>query len=65
MNATYKITQWFNETGRRAGWLISDANGAMVDIWPTKKQAQEWVRKNTVRMPTDEQFLAALGPCGK
>lgn len=29
----------------------------------TKRDALAWIAKN--KMPTDAQFLAALGPCGK
>lgn len=58
----YTIEKWFNEAGRFDGWLVSDANGTMIDIWPTKKQAQDWVARASgqpMKNPRPRKYASA------
>lgn len=47
----YVILPYYNADGKRIGWAIWWAEREIVDVWPTKKQAQEWVSRASDATP--------------
>lgn len=43
----FTIKAYYNEDGKRVGWAIYEGETFIVDVWPTKKQAQAWVKQAT------------------
>lgn len=39
------VKAWFNDEGKRTGWAIWEGDNHVVDIWPTKRQALEWIKR--------------------
>lgn len=41
----YTIKAYYNDQGKRTGWAIWWNDREIVDVWPTKRQAQVWIDK--------------------
>jgi hypothetical protein len=62
-----KIPDGYNEGKWTWAVVVNGTYGDEVieSGFSTKRDALAWITKNSPAMPSDEQFLAALGPCGK
>lgn len=44
----YTVKAWYDENDKRTGWAVWYKGDFVVDIFPTKKQAVQWINKANV-----------------